>query len=258
MSNEEISNEEWIKERIDSEKFMIKSRLDRWDKIIPDQIPTAYFGIGLFAKSIALYTLLLGDREESIRWFKKSAENFEKCVMERRARWGTGTLENEAGNCHDLLNSAVLSGDKSVMESAARTSLAISEKFPGKHRGSATHYYYDKTLGHIILGEDDKALEIVDKVNYRASRPFKDLFDGLRLCLEGTIKDDRGMVVEGLNLVLKFHYRKYGKKDPGPADEILCVQATVQIKFASMRGMKIKPEDLEEKYRKHIPWNLFE
>lgn len=247
-----------IKVAIDHSMEVIDETLNDWNNIAPEQIPSAYFHLGLYSRNMAIYSLLLEDRDKALAWFKKSSEYHLTSLKGDRARYGTGTWGDEAGVCNVLLNSAVLSGDMVVMEEAARATLAMDDVFPVKHTNNASYFFYVKALGYILVGDDGKAAGIVDMVYAKSYSPFKDFFDGLGKCLQGNMTGDRDMVLAGLILVLKYHDKKYGMKKGTVADELICVPATVQVKLARMKGITIKADDIEEAYRRYIPWILLE
>lgn len=232
-------------------KNSIAQTIGRWDTIPADNKP--FFRLGLENSIIALYLLILRNPEEARPFFKKASENYSECIRNERTRFGM--TEEEMTVCRALLHTAILSGEKSEIETAVRTCLATDENFPRKHRGFATFYYYDVTLGNILIGRKEEALAVIDKINYRPGK-LKNLLNGDRFSLEGIIRNNRSMFLEGLHTGLSFHAHHVGK-DPGPADEMVCVPALVHIRLAHMNGMDIRKDEINERYHRFIPWCLF-
>ena len=255
MSTDPTSRDEWLKEKIKCYHDEKTKDLGQWDRYPPEKKP--YFSLAILSHTVALFSLLLGEREEAIRQFRQAAEYYDLEIKQGSANMTSwGTPSGHAGTCMNLLNYAILSMDKSTIGNAANTAITIDDAFPKKHRGFALWYYYDRTLAYLLLGEKERALEIVDKVNFKPGK-LKDLFTGYRLSLEGILRNDRALLLQGLDQLLKYHYWRYRGLVTGPGDELLCVGAMAQIQTARMNGISITQDDIEEKYRRFIAWNLF-
>ena len=229
-----------------------QAQLDQ-DKVPPDNFYLAYSILGDNYRYAALYLLLLGDKREALTWFKKSTEYLKKSYLDRRSRQGLS--ESDSGVCVSLQTSSVLSSDKDIMLDVAKICLSLDKSYPEKYRALKSQYYYNRATSLIILGEDEKAKQIVDKIG--GNRSFRKYHNGLRQCLEGILDLNKALVLDGLNLVLEDHDDEFKNVEVGPPYEMICVPATMLIKLAETRGIIIRPSDINDKYCRYIPWILF-
>jgi tetratricopeptide (TPR) repeat protein len=249
-----ISEEEFRK-RIERNLRRLNRDKAMWDKIVPEQIPSTYYDMGFDSRGIAIYTLLLGNINEAINWFEKAAEYFEEHIVHQRSR--TGTWEGESGRCTDFLDMAILSGNDKLTVEAVKRAQEIDRKFPVRYPDPAQNYYYLLALSNTLSLEEKKAKNLLEKIDVKFHKGYEDYFNGLKESVKGLLKNDMELVLDGITQILTFHTRKYGT-NPVTDDELVCIPATVLLLLAINKGIKIKAADIEEKYRKYIPWILLD
>ncbi len=239
--------------RIDLNKKDIEAAFAIWDKIPPDNINNVLFDLGLSAARVSLYYILLGEKAEALVWANTSADYYKRSIVDQKSRFGPQRVGVDG--CLNLLNSAILSSNKNMIIESIELCRGIRQDFPEKYRDMAPFYYYIQAVGDILTENDTEAKTVVEHVNKGAPRNLKKYFEGLKVCLDGILSNDKDVFLAGLDKVLEDHKKV---KTLGPPDEMLCVPAAVQIKLAELRGIKVTPEDVKEKYRPYIPWLLFE
>ena len=249
-----ISEEEFRK-RIERNLRRLNRDKAMWDKIVPEQIPSTYYGMGIDSRGIAIYTLLLGNKNEVLNWFEKAAKYLEEYIVHQR--FLTGSWEGESGRCTDFLEVAILSGNDKLIVEAVKRAQEIDEKFPQRYPAPAQNYYYLLALSNTLSREKMKAESLLEKIDVKRNKIYEDYFNGLKESVKGLLKNDVKFVLDGITQILTFHTRKYGK-NPVTDDEFVCIPATALLILAKNKGFEIKPADIEEKYRKFIPWNLFD
>lgn len=248
-----ISNEDLLKE-IEYKKNRIKRYEDIWPQVIQGQIPATYYSMGFHSRGIAIYSLLLGNKEESLKWFEKAAEYLEEQIKHQRSL--TGSWEGESGSCTDFLHMAILYGDDKLIVKAVKKALEINENFPRKFPDAAQNYYYLQALSNIRSGNKEKTKDFIGKIDTKAHKGYEDYFNGLKECLEGLVEEDKELFLNGIYQLLQFHKRKYGKK-PVTDNEFICITATVFLLLAKDRELEIKPYEINEEFRIYIPLVLF-
>lgn len=254
----DMTPEGWALEQIEWNKRIIDdtlSRRDRFDTLVANVI------LGTAARSITLYSLVLNDNEEARKWSGKTVVCYGDYFNARKKRYGTGTWRNEAGMRQTMLRAAIFSCDPDAIDTVARACLSMDSGFIANYRDLANLYWYNQTVSHLVLGDDENARTAVKGVNGliydrmengRTYDPPEQFF-GLMFSLEGILKGNKKMVRKGLRSILGYHDSENHVDVVGPADCMVCIPATLQIKLAMTRGLSIRPDDIEDKYRKYIP-----
>lgn len=199
--------------------------------------------------------MLLGNKEDAFNWFEKTADYLEEYIVHQRSF--IGSWEGESGRCTDFLYMAILSGNDKLIDEAVKRAQEIDEKFPVKFLDPAQNYYYLLALSNTLSREKMKAESLLEKIDVKYHKGYEDYFSGLIESVEGLLKNDVKLVLNGITQILTFHTRKYGKK-PVTDDELVCIQATALLILAKNQGIEVMPADIEEKYRKYIPWILLD
>jgi hypothetical protein len=256
----DTTTERCVQEKIEWNKRIIDDTLSRrFDPLIANVI------LGVAAQSIALYSFFSNDNKEAREWSGKTVVYYEDYFKARRKRYGTGTWKNEAGMRHTMLIAAAFSGDRGAINAAARACLSMDSEFFAKYHDFANLYWYNQTVSHLLLGDEENARLAVKGVNGVMYESLDDCgnfdgpeqhFFGLRLSLEGILKKNEIMVRNGLRPVLKYHDCENHVDVIGPADCMVCVPAALLVMLAGMRGLVVRPDDVEDKVRKYVPWYL--
>jgi tetratricopeptide (TPR) repeat protein len=248
-----LSKEE-LTERINDRLKTIKMYEDIWDKIVPSQIPSTYFSMGLRARGIAIYNLLLGNKKEALKWFEKAAEYYDKRAFYSRNpppevdKFGArGLAEYEASARLEALDASIFSRNPDLVIKMARRALSISEQYPLEYPDFAPTYYHLMTLAHIILGGKNEAKKFNEKL--KEFKSFKTAY----LFGKGMIDSDIKLVEEAIKKRLEEHKKKYGK-NPKMDDELVSISATRFLLLAKDEGMNLWI-DIESEY---IPRIIFE
>ena len=217
---------------IEYKKKRITKDIAMWDQIIPEQIPSAYYSMSSSSRGIAIYTLLLGNKEEAFNWFEKAAEYLEEHIVHQR--FLTGTWEGESGSCTDFLYMAILSGNDKLIVKAVKMAQEIDGKYPVKFPDPAQNYYYLLALSNTLSRDEKNAESLLEKIDVKCHKGYEDYFNGLKEAVKGLLKNNVKLVLDGITQILTFHTRKYGKKAVTD-DELVCIQATALLILAKNR-----------------------
>ncbi|WP_094229194.1 Imm49 family immunity protein [Methanolobus psychrotolerans] len=251
-----IVSEDEMKNRIEKNLKTLDMYKSMWDKIIPGKIATAYHSMALESRGIAIYTLLLGNREESIEWFEQAAHNYLKCT-ESSMEYYHSYLESDVGVYLGALYMSIFSGNTDLMTEVANEMPKKHADIPEKFPDVAINFYYLKALESLILDKLDDVSNFTKKVAEINKTKKSDFFEGALRFIEGIQTSDANAVKEGVNKDLKVHKKRI-TKGLLTADELVDISGCAFLLLARDKGIEIKPSDIEEKYREYIPWNLFE
>ena len=248
INPKDLMNEiEYKKRRIAKDKAM-------WDKIIPEQIPTAYFGMGLESRGIAIYTLVLGNKEEALNWFEQAVEYYLNTIEKDIELKGLYRV-NESSNYLNAFYMSVFSDNTDLIVKVAKRILGMPTNFPKEFPNVAINFYYAMSLGSLILDKSSHVSDFLRELVEVNKTKKSDFFEGASEFIKGMHTGNAHAVKEGINKVLEVHEKRI-TKGPLTDDELVCISGSVFLLMAKNKGIEIKPADIEEKYRKFIPWNL--
>jgi len=243
----EISREE-LKEEIESSINVIKQTKSRWGRIIPKRIPSAYYRLGLYSRGIAVYNLLLGNKKEALEWFRKSAKYFIKSVEQGRDKYKK--WEGEAGSCSDAFYMSILSRDRELLKKAMELTFDIHPDYPNRFPDPAGGYYCLMALSKKLVGDVESAKHFIEKAKTaRKHKGFEDFENGQILFIEGIIREDEKLCLQGAKKLSEYH----SKKPQSMADDKLVnIRLTALLLIAKRRNIDLK---LDNEY---IPKTLLE
>lgn len=225
-------------------------RLDRdkamWDQIIPEQIPSTYFGMGLESRGIAIYNLLLGNKNEALSWFEQAAKYYAKSRIKGR--------DGEVQMLMWTILTSILSGNRDLMKEHAQIFDDLEYKTP------SYFYYFVSCLSNSILGNEESVLTATEKLDKLEPTNYSKLkyYKGLGKTCKGIAMKDSSLVTSGLIDILKRHKSLIPSLGKTMDDALVCIPATSLIILAKNQGIGIKPDSVNEKYRDYIPWVLFD
>ena len=251
MAEEEFNK--FLLEYIERSKRDFEKCLDYLGNVPPERLPIIYSGAGLDAETIAVHALLLGNRDEALKWFRKSSESYYLQAESQRSLTGTCSWEGEMGRCEVAFDMAVLSGDHELINKCIRQSLGICAEYPEKYPDFANSYFYLVAFTRYLNDELELARDALYKIRI-VNKKHTDLCNGRRVGLLGLIACDRQGLVSGLNKILTFHAKSVNSKMPY---HLISIDATVLIKIAREKDIIVKPEDINKGLEKYVPWNLF-
>ena len=128
MIDEDMSK--FLVKRIERSKHYIEMCLKEWGTTSSDKVPPRiYYSLASDTRTIAVYTTLLGDKEEAIKWFKLSSDYFNKQVESQRIQAGDCSYESEAAICKDAFNMAIISGDCELINKSIELSINICKEY---------------------------------------------------------------------------------------------------------------------------------
>ena len=215
-----------------------------WDQIIPEKIGSTYYGMGLESRGIAIYTLLLGNKEESLKWFEQAAKYYTKSRTKGR--------DGEVQMLMWTILTSTLSRNKDLMKRSAQIFDDLEYKTP------SYFYHFVSCLSNLILGNEESALVAAERLGELEPTNYSKLkyYKGLGNTCKGIVKKDSSLLTFGLTNILKRHKTLIPHLGETMDDALVCIPATALLILAKNKGIEIKPADIEEKYRKFIPWNL--
>lgn len=237
------AGEEFVKE-IEYSKNRIKKYEEMWDRIVPEQITSTYFSMGLNARHIAIYNLLLGNKEEAIKWFEKAAEYYSKSRVKGR--------DGEVQIVMWSLLTSLLSKNKDLMDKSAKIIDDLD------HRTPSYFYHFVSCLANLIIGNEDIALKNAEKLEELEPTNYSKLkyYRGLGKTCRGIIKKDSNLVKSGLTDILRRHKSLVPSLGKTMDDALVCIPATGLLLLAKIRGTTVNPREIEEAYKNYIPWLL--
>ena len=245
---------EFLWEYLERSKHNIERSLNNLGKVPPERLRIIYFDLGLDSETIAVHSILLGDRDEALKWFRKSSEYYFLQVESQRSLKGTCSWEGEMGECKNAFYMAVLSGDRELIKRCVGQSLGICAEYPEKYPDLANSYFYLVAFTRYLNGELELAREALDGIRVDDKKNIE-LYNGLKDGLRGLIACDHQRLVSGLNKILIFHAKSVNSKMPY---HLISIDATVLTKIAREKEIIVKPDDTDKDLGKYIPWNLFE
>ena len=200
--------------------------------------------MGLNARHIAIYNLLLGNKEGSLKWFEQAAKYYSKSRIKGR--------DGEVQMLMWTILTSILSGNRDLMKEHAQIFDDLEYKTP------SYFYYFVSCLSNLISGSKKDALKDAEKLDELEPTNYSKLkyYKGLGKTCKGIAMKDSSLVTSGLINVLKRHKSLIPSLGKTMDDALVCIPATALIILAKNQGIEIKPADIEEKYRKFIPWNL--
>lgn len=230
---------EYSKKRIAKDKAM-------WDQIIPEQISSTYFGMGLNARHIAIYNLLLGNKEGSLKWFEQAAKYYSKSRIKGR--------DGEVQMLMWTILMSILSGNRDLMKEHAQIFDDLEYKTP------SYFYYFVSCLSNSILGNEESVLTATEKLDKLEPTNYSKLkyYKGLGKTCKGIAMKDSSLVTSGLINILKRHKSLIPSLGKTMDDALVCIPATALIILAKNQGIGIKPDNVNENYKDYIPWALFD
>lgn len=250
------TEEEFVK-KIEYSRNRIKKYENMWNQIIPDQIPSTYHSMGLNARHIAIYSLLLGNKDEARRWFEKAAEYYLKRI-ETGSKTQSVYQGNDPGVYLDAFYTSVLSGDTNLPPKIAEGILGMDTNFPQKFPDVAKTYWYSKSLAGLILDKPSIVSENLKALVNNNKIQKNEFFKGASEFIEGLLKKDIHLVSKGISNIIETHEKRIKSGQPLADDELVSISGTAMFLMAREKGLKIKPDDVKEKYREYIPWVLLD
>lgn len=227
------------------------SKLDG-DKIPRENIPKVYRTIGRQSQVIGLYSLSIGECEDSkvefttsVLWYRDALE---KLRGRRNSAW-----ESESNNALDVLYSALLSGDEKLVSEAAKSALEVPDeyvdRFPTTYR-----YYYLKAFATAILETDDQQyyLDELEKTLGDLDGTKEAFFEPLWAALSGLTHRDTEAFLTGIEQFLAWHHSQVDFENKTSAKDLVCRQATALIVLARQKGMDVRVES------EYIPECIYE
>ena len=147
---------------------------------------------------------------------------------------------------------SILSGNRDLMKEHAQIFDDLEYKTP------SYFYYFVSCLSNLISGSKKDALKDAEKLDELEPTNYSKLkyYKGLGKTCKGIAMKDSSLVTSGLINILKRHKSLIPSLGKTMDDALVCIPATALIILAKNQGIEIKPADIEEKYRKFIPWNL--
>lgn len=253
-------SEDELRKRLERDMMFYESADAQLKTLKPEKHSTAFYTLGRNAQAVAVDYLLLDDVESATAWFQKTSCAYSMSVVKAREFFDvlpakTSIKESEPGRCEQALNTAVLSGDDDTLSKAISVTLGLGNNYPKEVKPPIPNYYYAMSLAFFLTCEPDRAFGYAQSIK-RGDRPYEPYFEGINASLSGLIKSDRVMMLDGLRTLLLSHSRIFGRDLD--SEGLVCFPASSLVKLARKRGMNIGPEDFEEKYRKYIPWSLFD
>lgn len=239
----EISGDE-LKRKIERNLKSIEMYKSIWNQIVPEKIPSTYFGMGLEARGIAIYSLLLGNKEDAREWFEKAAEYYSKSRVKGK--------DGEVQMLMWSLLTSILSKNKDLMDKSAKIIDDLDYRTP------SYFYHFVSCLSNLILGNKDSVLidaeklEELEPANYSKLKYYK----GLGKTCKGIAMNDTGLIKQGLADILQRHKTLVPSLGKTMDDALICIPATALLLLSKNKGIEIMPEVIMVEQRGYIPWML--
>lgn len=231
-----------LREKREGCEETIESSLEIWDQIPPERKP--YVRLGLNARGIAVYSLLLGEPKAAREGFVKASEWYrkerEKCK---------GELDEPQMLLWTLLT-AVLSGDEETAKTAAENASVVENRDP------EYFYHFDRCLAGLIDGDDEQVLESAEELSEREDGAAEtlDYYDGLATACAASATDDFERLEQGLAEILDRHEDLAPSFGKTMDDGLVCYPATALTALARRRGIPV--EDLGALGSEYVPHEL--
>ena len=226
---------EWERKRMNDRRF--ERNVGR---IADEESPSFHVRIGAGYRRIAIYALLLGDRENTGEWFEKSAAHYLASVRERRAR-GAPVAEREAPELLTAaIYAAVLSHNWVLMGTVARTTREVRSVADDDY--SATLRCGHERIGFLaalLTGRDTGAhLSALEAAIGDLSPEVRPYYEPYATAFRGLDAADASTVSRGLTEMLGRHGAGLNGKPKQPR-ELVCYPATALARLARDRGLAV-------------------
>lgn len=235
-----------LEEEIAWNKDLLDSALSGFEDTPEEERP--YFRLARSARPLGVYHLLLGERDESVAWFAKSAKWFNG--RWQQVRGGT----NEPQMAMWMLLTAVLSRDADLADQMAERIVEDGIE----HSEPAYFTQFDACLANLIVGNDEAAIDAADSLAEMEPEAPEEVqyYPGLGDACRAIVDGDVAAFDAALDRILVRHEELVPTLGETADDAVICIPATVYLLVADDRGLSVTETDAFDS--KYVPQLLFE
>lgn len=240
-----LVSESKIREKLSLFEEMVDRKLHKLDEgtVPEDNVPRVILGVGSRSQNVGLYRLALGECEDAVAEFERSAEWYDRGAREIRSR--RESLSEDFVGEESLLRhlySAILAGDDELLERASEVALETDESH--YQRVTSTHrYHLMNALVAILTGTEDPRPHLDDLVDTFPELPeeHQRFFGAIETALRGIAERDTDEFYAGIDRLLEWHdEEKVDLENKTSAEDLVCLQATTLIVLARRNGLDVR------------------
>jgi DNA-binding beta-propeller fold protein YncE len=233
----------------------LKTDVSMWGNGVPEFYILYLQSMSREALYLATDTMMLGNTWMAISWFKAASMFDEIGLTYQRKR--ISTWYDEALYCRDALYHAILSKDREMISRIADLTFHIDSNWPEKYPDCAYLYHYIQALASLSLADNKDVSGHIANMNVVKGRTYnKKKVEIKKRCFESIFSGDRESFIVFLNELLAWHYKLCRKRSPMPYDLFAFPEISLAL-VAKGTGIELKPENIDEKLRPYIMWELF-